>query len=117
MPRSLPVVDVSAPICCSPIGAGPVSEVDALALALRLKALADPVRIRLLSLLMSAGSDQISAGALAESVGVSAATASHHLAQLRNTGLVASQRQGVHVFYQAERVNLEALRTVLATCC
>ncbi|GAA3966450.1 Rv2640c family ArsR-like transcriptional regulator [Gordonia caeni] len=117
MPKPLPVIDVSSPICCAPIGAGPVAEDDAVALALRLKALADPVRIRLLSLLMGSVRGEIGAGALAEAVGVSAATASHHLAQLRNAGLVDSQRRGVHVFYRAEKDNLEALRTVLATCC
>ena len=46
MPKTLPVVDMSAPVCCSPVAAGPLDDNAALEIALRLKALADPVRLR-----------------------------------------------------------------------
>lgn len=36
MPKSLPVIDISAPVCCAPVAAGPMSDGDALAVALRL---------------------------------------------------------------------------------
>src|SRR3954468_6635749 len=55
MPKALPLIDTSAPICCSPVAAAPMGEDDALEVALRLKALADPVRVRLMSLLLAAG--------------------------------------------------------------
>ena len=42
MPKALPVIDMSAPVCCAPVAAGPMSDDDALKVALRLKALADP---------------------------------------------------------------------------
>ncbi|MCF8610491.1 metalloregulator ArsR/SmtB family transcription factor [Gordonia sp. HY285] len=117
MPKSLPVIDVSAPICCAPLGSGPMADGDAVELALRLKALADPVRIQLMALLMGAGGGEIAASELAGAVGVSGGTASHHLSQLRSAGLVVSTRRGVNILYRAVPANLEALRGVLATCC
>lgn len=51
MPKALPVIDISAPVCCAPVAAGPIGDDDALAVALRLKALADPARVKIMSLL------------------------------------------------------------------
>ncbi len=53
MPKTLPMVDMSAPVCCAPVAAGPLDDDAALGIALRLKALADPVRVKLVSLLFS----------------------------------------------------------------
>ncbi|MBU8834641.1 transcriptional regulator, partial [Mycolicibacterium goodii] len=53
MPKSLPVIDISAPVCCAPVAAGPLSDGDALAVALRLKVLADPARVKIMSYLFS----------------------------------------------------------------
>ncbi|EGD56288.1 ArsR family transcriptional regulator [Gordonia neofelifaecis NRRL B-59395] len=111
------MIDVSAPICCAPLAAGPMSTENAVELALRLKALADPTRIRMMSLLMTDPTREMTASDLACAVGVSGGTATHHLNQLRGAGLVTSQRRGVNNFYRAEPVNLEALRGVLNTCC
>ena len=55
MPKTLPTVDISAPVCCAPVAAGPVDDDAALEIALRLKALADPARVKLVSLLFSLG--------------------------------------------------------------
>lgn len=117
MPKSLPVLDTSAPICCSPVAAEPMSEADALAVALRLKALADPVRVRLMSLLLAA--DAICTCDLAPALGVTEATVSHHLAVLKKAGLVGDgERRGVNVFYRVRRESLGALCRVLdPDCC
>ncbi len=117
MPKPLPVIDVSAPICCAPLAAGPMSTDNAVELALRLKAFADPIRIQMMSLLMADPAHEMTASELATSVGVTGGTATHHLNQLRGAGLVTSQRRGVNNLYRAEPANLEALRTVLTTCC
>lgn len=53
MPKTLPVIDMSAPVCCAPVAAGPLSDADALEVAMRLKALADPMRVKIMSLLFS----------------------------------------------------------------
>ena len=49
MPKTLPMIDMSAPVCCAPVAAGPMSDDDALQVALRLKALADPARVKIMS--------------------------------------------------------------------
>ena len=54
MPKTLPMIDMSAPVCCAPVAAGPMSDDDALHVALRLKALADPARVKIMSYLFSA---------------------------------------------------------------
>ena len=62
---------------------------------LRLKALADPVRVRLVSLLFSSAVGEECSCDLAAAVGLSESTVSHHLSQLRRAGLVESERQGM----------------------
>ncbi len=96
MPKSLPNVDVSAPVCCAPVAAGPLADGAALQIALRLKALADPA----------------AAVELAES------TVSHHLSQLRRAGFVESERRGMNVYHRAREESLTALCSVLdPNCC
>ncbi|WP_425005322.1 Rv2640c family ArsR-like transcriptional regulator [Mycolicibacterium sp. S3B2] len=115
MPKALPTIDISAPVCCAPVAAGPMSDADALEVALRLKALADPVRVKLMSLLFTG---EQTSGDLATAVGLSDATVSHHLAQLRKAGLVISERRGMHVHHRAHPDALQALCAVLdPDCC
>ncbi len=118
MPRALPVLDVSAPVCCSPLAAGAMDAQAALEVALRLKALADPVRVRLMSLILAAGQQGSCTCDLAPAVGVTEATVSHHLKQLREAGLVEGTREGMNVFYRPLRDNLTALcRIIDPACC
>lgn len=117
MPKALPVIDVSAPICCAPLSAAPMDEHVALEVALRLKALADPARLRLLSILLTASDGEVCTCDLAEAVALSDPTVSHHLGQLRKAGLVTSEKRGLNVFHRANTQAIEALRGVLMTCC
>ncbi|NDZ96989.1 helix-turn-helix transcriptional regulator [Streptomyces sp. SID6673] len=121
MPKTLPMIDISAPICCAPVSAAPLDDEAALEIALRLKALGDPVRIRLLSMLLT---DEQGAGIctcdLAAAVGLTEATTSHHLGQLRKAGMVAPERRGMNVYYRARPESLQALCGVLSAdtgCC
>src|SRR3954467_3517862 len=109
MPKTLPVVDVTAPICCSPVGAGAMAEAEALQVALRLKAIADPTRIRLLSMLLAAPDSQACGCDLAPAGGLTDATVSHHLSQLLKAGLVTRERRGMNVWYSPDRAALGAL--------
>src|SRR3712207_7509429 len=52
VPKALPVIDTTTPICCAPVAAAPMDAGAALEVAVRLKALAAPVRVRLMSLLL-----------------------------------------------------------------
>ncbi|MFD6393163.1 metalloregulator ArsR/SmtB family transcription factor [Nocardia sp. NPDC060259] len=90
----------------------------ALEVALRLKAIADPVRVKLLSLLLTAPRGERNGGDLAAEVGLCESTVSHHLGQLRKAGLVESERRGMNTFHRARRDALSALWFVLdPNCC
>jgi DNA-binding transcriptional ArsR family regulator len=118
MPKTLPTVDISAPVCCSPVAAGPIGDDAALEIALRLKALADPVRVKLVSLLFSSAEGEECSRDLALAVGLGESTVSHHLSQLRRAGLIDSERRGMSVYHHPRRDSLIALCTVLdPTCC
>ena len=118
MPKTLPMVDISAPVCCAPVAAGPLDDDAALEIALRLKALADPVRVKLVSLLFSAPAGEECGRDLANAVGISEPTVSHHLTQLRRAGIVESERRGMNVYHRASRESLVALCGVLdPNCC
>jgi len=100
--------------CCPPLSASPLSAEAAAALASAFSALSDPVRLRLLSLLMTADSGQICACDLVEPVGKSQPTVSHHLKILREAGLVSSTRRGTYIWYAVVPEQLAALQAVLA---
>lgn len=110
MPKPLPILDDKAPLCCAPLGtAVGLTEADALALALRLKALADPTRLRLLAHILDQTEQEACTCDLAPHVGLTDATVSHHLKKLETAGLVAKERRGMSVYY---RVLPEAVRAI-----
>jgi DNA-binding transcriptional ArsR family regulator len=118
VPKALPVIDMSAPVCCAPVAAGPIGDDDALQIAMRLKAIADPVRVKIMSHLFSSVNGEVSGGELADVLGLTESTVSHHLTQLRKAGLVTSDRHGMNVYHRPRRESLVALCTVLdPNCC
>lgn len=118
MPKALPVIDMTAPVCCAPVASGPLSDADALQIALRLKALADPARVKIVSYLFGAATGEEISGELAAALDLSESTISHHLTQLRNAGLVTSDRRGMNVFHRIRPEALQALCTALdPNCC
>ncbi|MFI1918203.1 Rv2640c family ArsR-like transcriptional regulator [Nocardia sp. NPDC020380] len=118
MPKALPVIDMSAPVCCSPVAAGPIDDDAALEVALRLKAIADPVRVKLMSLLLTTSLGEENTGVLATTVGLAESTVSHHLGQLKKAGLIESERRGMNMYHRARRDALSALCLVLdPNCC
>ena len=118
MPKALPIIDTTGPVCCAPLASGVIGAEDALEIALRLKALADPVRVQLMSRLLAEPETGICTCDLAPAVGLSEATVSHHLKQLRTAGLVERTRKGTNVYYRAQPEALGALVNVIdPTCC
>ncbi len=118
MPKPLPVLDTTSAVCCSPIAAGVVDEQSALEIALRLKALADPVRVQLMSLLLADRETGVCTCDLAPAVGLTEATISHHLKQLRDAGLIEGRKKGTNTYYRPVLENLGALcRVIDPTCC
>ncbi len=113
MTKELEVLDVSA--CCAPLAAEPLAAAAADTLAEAFKALGDPVRLRLLSLLASATGGEVCACDLVEPVARSQPTVSHHLKVLKEAGLVTSTRRGANIWYAVVPEQLAALRTVLTS--
>ncbi|MFE9204867.1 ArsR/SmtB family transcription factor [Micromonospora sp. NPDC007230] len=103
--QALPVVDLNAVACCSPIAASPMDADQATVVAPMFKALGDPVRLRLMSMIASV--PEICVCDLTPAFDLSGPTISHHLKLLREAGLVDSERRGTWVWY---RVRPEAFR-------
>jgi DNA-binding transcriptional ArsR family regulator len=117
VPKTLPVIDMSAPVCCAPVAAGPMNDDDALQVALRLKALADPARVKIMSYLFSSSSGEENSGDLATVLALTESTVSHHLSRLRQAGLVESERRGMNVYHRPHRDAVGALCAVLDPHC
>ena len=108
MSRSLPLIEglPSAAACCAPLAQAPLSAAQAEELAGRLKALADPTRLRLLSLMLASPGLEACTCDLTEPLGVSQPTITHHLRTLAKAGLVVPDRRCGN--YTNYRVGAEA---------
>jgi ArsR family transcriptional regulator len=98
--------------CCAPVRAEVLDDDQARALADSFAALADPIRLRLLSLVASA-EGEVCACDLVEPSGRSQPTVSHHMKILVDAGLVTRAKRGLWVWYRAVPERLDALRAVL----
>jgi ArsR family transcriptional regulator len=98
--------------CCAPVRAEALDEEESELLARSFAALADPVRLRLLSLVASSP-DEVCACDLVEPSGRSQPTVSHHMKILVDAGLVAREKRGLWVWYRVVPERLDALRAVL----
>ncbi|MEU1388542.1 MULTISPECIES: metalloregulator ArsR/SmtB family transcription factor [unclassified Nonomuraea] len=86
--------------CCAPIAREPLGEADAVELATLLKAVADPVRLRLLSMIGSHAGGEACVCDLTGVFDLTAPTISHHLKVLRTAGLIDGERRGTWVYYR-----------------
>ena len=99
--------------CCAPLLAGPLDESQATELAAAFKVLADPVRLRLLSLIASAPEGSACSCDLEEPVGKSQPTVSHHLSVLADAGLLTKEKVGRWVYCSVVPERLAQLRDAL----
>ena len=100
--------------CCPEVHASPLTEERAGELATAFAVLADPVRLRLLSLLASAPTGEACVCELVDPLGRSQPTVSHHLKILADAGLIIGTKRGRWVWYRAVPDRLDQLRSVLA---
>jgi ArsR family transcriptional regulator len=107
--KTLPLVATS----CPPLLAGPLPRADAEGLARALKVLADPARLRLLSLIQSQPAHEACVCNLTEPLGLSQPTVSHHLKVLLDAGLVAREQRGNWAYFRVLPEQLQALRDLL----
>jgi ArsR family transcriptional regulator, arsenate/arsenite/antimonite-responsive transcriptional repressor len=100
--------------CCSPLLSAPLSEDAAETLAAALQALADPARLRLLSLIAACPDAEACGCDLTTPIGLSQPTVSHHLKVLHEAGLLERERRGKWVYFKVRPEPLASLRAVLS---
>jgi ArsR family transcriptional regulator, arsenate/arsenite/antimonite-responsive transcriptional repressor len=99
--------------CCTPISS-PLDAADAEETARLLKVVADPARLRILSMLARADDHEICVCDLTEPLGLSQPTVSHHMKVLRDAGLTRSERRGKWVYHRLVPERLEQLSAAIA---
>ncbi|MEQ3552904.1 metalloregulator ArsR/SmtB family transcription factor [Pseudonocardia nematodicida] len=100
--------------CCSPLVAEPLSGEQSADLARVFKALGDPVRLRLLSLIASHAGGEACVCDLTDVFDLSGPTISHHLKVLRQAGLIVGERRGTWIYYRVLPDVLGRLADVLS---
>jgi ArsR family transcriptional regulator len=117
MPKQLPLIDPvpSVAACCAPLTAAPLSAEEADQLAVRLKAIADPTRLRLLSIMLANPGLEACTCDLTEPLGLTQPTVTHHLRKLADAGLVVPDRRvGNFTYYRVLGGALGELAGLLA---
>lgn len=99
--------------CCEPVLTEPIAATEAEELADAFKVLADPIRIRLLSLIANSPEGEVCACDLVEPVGRSQPTVSHHLSILAEAGLLTREQRGKWAWFRAVPERLAILRDAL----
>ncbi len=110
---SLLVADLAT--CCSPITGGVLDRTSAERLAAVLRALAEPTRLRLVSLIAAHDGAQACVCALTDPVGLSQPTVSHHLKTLVEAGLLEREQRGKWSYYRLVPGVLDALAGMLSS--
>ncbi len=99
--------------CCSPLVRKPLTAPQAVDLSRLFKAMGDPVRLRLLSLIASHEGGEACVCDLSGVFDLTGPTISHHLKVLREAGLIAGERRGTWIYYRIQPEVLAQLAAVL----
>ncbi|WP_017576089.1 ArsR/SmtB family transcription factor [Nocardiopsis kunsanensis] len=109
-----PVLGDASADDCSCLSIAPLGEDESVELARLFKALGDPVRLRLLSMIATRGGGEVCVCELTPAFDLSQPTISHHLKLLREAGLIAAARRGTWVYYRVLPEATDRLAAVLA---
>jgi ArsR family transcriptional regulator len=116
MSKYLTVLDPAGlAACCPPLSAEPLSRTQAEQVAPLLKALADPVRLRLMSLIACHPGGEACVCDLTDAFDLSQPTISHHLKMLHEAGLLDRDKRGVWVYYRARTGALASLGALIGS--
>ncbi|SNT60824.1 ArsR family transcriptional regulator [Asanoa hainanensis] len=111
---ALPVIDLNAGTpCCPPLAVSRIPAETASVLAPAFKALGDPVRLQLMSMIASAEGGEACVCDLTPAFELSGPTISHHLKTLREAGLIDGERRGTWVYYRARPGIMRQLAALL----
>ena len=113
MAKQSAVVEVIEAVCCPSVLAAPLGAEETADMAQGFSALADPARLRILSILAAAPEGEACVCDFVGPVGKSQPTISHHLKILGEAGLVHGDRRGKWVWYSLDRERLARLRAAL----
>lgn len=115
MPSPLPVIQPDElAACCSPVTGGVVSDEAAETLARMFKALGDPTRVRLLSMIAASPDGEACICDMTGPVGLSQPTVSHHMKLLVEAGLATREQRGKWAYYRVAPGVLRSLSNALA---
>ena len=109
----LPLRELQA--CCSPITGEVMSVQNAESLARSIKALADPARLRLLSMVAAHEDGEACVCELTEPLGLGQPTVSHHLKVLMDAGFLTRAKRGTWAYYRLVPGSLDAVASLVAT--
>lgn len=101
------------PSCCGSIGSEALTDAEATELATALKALADPIRVRLVSIIATAPAGEVCACDLPDTLDRSQPTISHHLTLLVNAGVLEREQRGKWAWFRLRRERLSELAALL----
>jgi len=100
-------------LCCASVTSAPLNADEALELATGFSALADPVRLRVLSILAASPKGEVCVCDLVGPLGKSQPTISHHMKILSEAGFVQGERRGKWVWYSLNRGRLASLSAAI----
>jgi ArsR family transcriptional regulator, arsenate/arsenite/antimonite-responsive transcriptional repressor len=113
--EAMKLIQVISEDCCPEVLTAPLGAKEAEEVAAALRILADPARLRLLSLISTAEGGEACVCNLTEPIGLSQPTVSHHLKVLAGAGLLEREQRGRWAYYRLVPERLELLRGALAT--
>ena len=113
-PATASPVDLGAVSCCTPMAQQRIAAPEAGVLAHAFKALGDPIRLQLMSMIASAPGGEICVCDLTPAFTISGTTISHHLKVLREAGLMDAERRASWVYYRARPALMRQLSALLA---
>lgn len=111
--EALPLTAVGS--CCTPVTKDVLSAEDAERMAIAFKALGDPTRLRLLSIVAASDGDEACVCDLTEPVGLSQPTVSHHLKILMDAGYLTRSKRATWAYYKLVPGSLDRVSALLAT--
>ena len=107
----IPLRDLQS--CCAPLTRAPISHENAVSLAASLKALADPARLRILSMISAHADGEACVCDLTEPLGLSQPTVSHHLRILVDAGFLEREKRGTWAFFRVADGAIDAITDLL----
>lgn len=109
----IPVQDVTA--CCSPITRESIDTENADNLARSLRALADPIRLRIVSMVAAHENTEACVCDLIDPLGIAQSTVSHHLKILVDAGFLTRDKRGIWAYYALVPGSLDSIARLLVT--